>query len=297
MTNSVLYTGTLKYYRNYVRDIDFDNIYLTNELRAIDRRRRKLKKFSILPLKHYERTVYIDPLDKELTSSDWLRISYTLVWVVFVAFIMTTLFILDWLFYTGLDVARDHALVNYTQHGSFNFTLTVKGEGLMARIIRNATTGLNFSHSIVHNESNYECLPNPVRISWFSYASVYLLWALIVYMTVNLAYTDRFKSVVCGLFFPKKHQMRVKYLYNRMLTARRIYFEENLLNVLEKVDMKAHKWKHDHAEPKQTKSKRKPVWDRITAYLRKLGSYVLGSWLLVVQPVYCTVCREERKLQ
>lgn len=220
------------YYRQYVMDIDFDNIYLSDELRKIDAGRVKTGRPSVLPLKHFERDFYADPMSKQLRRREWFSISYKLLYIALIVVGVSGLFLIDWIYYTGLDVVRQNTLVNFTQAGSFNFTVKVDGVGLLARIIRTATDGLNVTAFQSMNASNVDCLPNPTLTDWDSYLKVYLVSALIFYMNINLMYSQRMMSVVCGHFFPKKHKMRVKYLYNQMLIRRRIYFEEGLLNLL-----------------------------------------------------------------
>lgn len=213
-------------------DIAYDNIYLTDELREIDANRATYRLPAVLPLKHYECDFYVDPLSKRLRRAEWFRITYGIIYTVLLVLGVSCLFFIDWIYYTGLDVVRQNAAMNFTQTGSFNFSIQVNGTGLLARIIRDATQGMNFTEFLAMNETNAECLPRPTLTDWRSYLAVYALAALIFFMNVNMMFSQRMLSVICGHFFPAKHQMRIQYLYNQMLIRRRIYFEENLLNLL-----------------------------------------------------------------
>lgn len=295
---------TLSYYRRYSLDIDFDNIYLTDELRQIDKERALSGRPSILPLKHFERDFYVDPLRKKLRRREWFSISYNLLYVVLIVLGVSGLFLVDWIYYTGLEVVRQNALVNFTQSGSFNFTLTVNGSGLLARIIRNATTGLNVTEFQAMNETNAKCLPNPTLTHWQAYLEVYALAAVIVYMNVNLMYSQRMMSVICGHFFAKKHQMRIKYLYNQMLIRRRVYFEESLLNLLgQDIDTEAHRRRPGGqgtgtSTGTSTGEPQKKGWRRSGATLRRWlwdkGQSVLVRIFggTVKTAVHCSVCLE-----
>lgn len=214
-------------------DIDFDNIYLCDELREIDKLRAESDRPPVLPLKHFEKDFYVDPMKKKLRRQEWFNISYNLMYVAFIVGGVSGLFLVDWIYYTGLDVVRRNAMVNFTQSGSFNFTLTVNGTGLLARIIRNATAGLNVTEFLSMNETNAKCLPAPTLTDWTSYVNVYAVAAIIFYINFNLILSQRMMSVICGHFFPRKHQMRVTYLYNQILIRRRIYFEQSMLDLLE----------------------------------------------------------------
>lgn len=287
-------------------DIDHDNIYITEELRRIDRDRVRQKKPSVLPLKHFERDFYVDPMRKKLRRQEWFSIAYSLLYMVLIILGISGLFLIDWVYYTGLDVVRQNALVNFTQTGFFNFSVSVNGSGLLARIIRNATSGLNFTEFQSINETNANCLPKPTLTSWQSYLTVYALAAAILYMTVNLTYSTRLMSVVCGNYFPKKHQMRVKYLYNQMLIRRRIYFEESLLNLVGEQNVRgAHKaHKRTRKNPGRRGKPQTMTTTTLGAVKQKLITFLrrfCNAWKRMVQKcfgrvksaVYCTVCLEK----
>lgn len=265
---------------------------------------------SILPLKHFERNFYVDPLQKHFRRREWLNISYGLVYIVLVIIGVSGLFLLDWLYYTGLDVVRQNALVNFTQSGSFNFTLTVNGTGLLARLVRNATNGLNFTEFQSMNETNAECLPQPTLTAWRDYFTVYALAALILYMNVNLMYSQRMMSVICGQYFPRRRRVRIKYLYNQMLIRRRIYFEENLRVLLaDDHAMQAHNREsqprkgedvdddYDGQEERGVSQRNENVRRKFKTLFKRFGD----AWQRMFQncgikvkspTTYCTVCKE-----
>lgn len=286
--------ATTTYYQHYVTDIDFDNIYLSDELRQIDKGRAEGGLPSILPLKHAEKDFYVDPMRKQLRRSEWFNISYNLLYICLIVVGVSGLFLLDWMYYTGLDVVQENALVNFTQSGSFNFTLTVNGSGLLARIIRRATTGLNVTEFQALNETNAECLPNPTLTDWRSWVYVYGVAVLLLYVNVNLMYSQRMMSVVCGHFFPKKHQMRIKYMYNQMLIRRRIYFEEGLLNLLgQDIVGVAHK-----RSVKKSKNRQIPTsgrsWETFLRWMKAKGQRVVEKLaVLRGSAVQCAVCLEK----
>lgn len=291
---------TTTYYQHYVTDIDFDNIYLSDELRQIDKGRVDGGLPAILPLKHAEKDFYVDPMRKQLRRSEWFNISYNLMYICLIVVGVSGLFLLDWMYYTGLDVVHQNALVNFTQSGSFNFTLTVNGSGLLARIIRKATTGLNVTEFQALDETNGECLPNPTLTDWRSWVHVYAVAVLLLYVNVNLMYSQRMMSVVCGHFFPKKHQMRIKYLYNQMLIRRRIYFEEGLLNLLGQNIVGV---AHTRSGRRSSKNRQIPTrfqssgrsWETLLRWMKAKGQRVVEK-LAVLRGsavVQCAVCLEK----
>lgn len=281
-------------------DIDFDNIYLTDELRQIDKDRAVSGRPSVLPLKHFERDFYVDPLRKQLRRREWFSISYNLLFVVLLVLGVSGLFLIDWIYYTGLQVVRENALVNFTQSGSFNFTLTVNGSGLLARIIRNATLGLNATAFQSMNETNAECLPNPTLTHWQEYLVTYALAAVIMYMNVNLVYSQRMMSVICGHFFKKKHGMRLKYLYNQMLIRRRVYFDESLLNLLaQDIDVRAHRMGGLIKGAGGTRQERKRWWTTLVEWFGRKGKRVMQIFGGAAKEdvVHCSVCLERGELE
>lgn len=278
-------------------DIDFDNIYLSDELWQMDQERTTAQSDqpSIWPLKHAERDFYVDPLRKQLRRREWFSISYNLLYIALIVLGVSGLFLLDWIYYTGLDVVRQNALVNFEQEGSFNFTLTVNGAGLLARIIRDATAGLNHTEFQSMNETNAKCLPSPTRTEWRYYTQVYAVALLLLYMNINLMYSQRMMSVICGHFFPQKHRMRIKYLYSQMLIRRRIYFVEGVQNLLgQGVVSEAHK---------RTTTAGVVVVGKRETFLRRCfkgtGQRVMEKFgkTVVKSDVHCSVCLEKGELK
>lgn len=119
--------ASLTYYLRYRREVDFDNIYITDYFKHVDRRRREKKgPDTILPLRTYEKALYID-LDR--TCSRTAKESKTMVFVflrllleMFTAFIFI---LFDRIVVELLQIIRQRSLIRYHQQGEHEVRFNV----------------------------------------------------------------------------------------------------------------------------------------------------------------------------
>lgn len=103
------------YNEKYLRDIEFDNIYVTPYFRKIDARRKARGSRTLLPFKKIERKKFVDPYSLKPSKAEGFHVMGQMTKVL-LEFITATIFvILDWLFYEVLDVIRRLAYMEYTQ--------------------------------------------------------------------------------------------------------------------------------------------------------------------------------------
>lgn len=115
------------YHDKYLRDIEYDNIYVTGHFRKIDAKRKSQEKHTLLPLKKIEKKKLVDPLSlKPLKSEKEKIFSETLVLLLEIL-LASILILFDRLFYEILDMIRRHARIDYLQTGRHDLTIDIKG--------------------------------------------------------------------------------------------------------------------------------------------------------------------------
>jgi hypothetical protein len=72
----------------------------------------------------------------------------------FEIFAVSSLVLLDIVFYEALDVIRRHAKIDYFQTGHHNMSINVKGTGMIANLFRSVVSKFNFRKNITVNLSN-----------------------------------------------------------------------------------------------------------------------------------------------
>lgn len=139
----------------------------------------------------------------------------------------TTFILLDRLFYETLDIVARHSLVEYTQTGepspSKNFktkllnelllffkvsgehdmSITVRGTGMIANLVRSIVKGFNFKRRVRIIHSNKICLPNPVMLSNYYLYKIYGTYFLIWIFILLEGYTQRLNRAICAYFYRK----------------------------------------------------------------------------------------------
>ncbi|KAK5645220.1 hypothetical protein RI129_006520 [Pyrocoelia pectoralis] len=218
-----------QYHDKYLREIEYDNIYITKYFRHIDARRHKQGKATLLPLKKIERSKLVDPWDwKPLEMEREELFSQTLK-LLLEMITATTFILLDRLFYEALDLVRRHAKIDYMQTGHHDLMLEVKGTGLIAAMLRSVLKGFNVKKRIKIVRSNEACLPRPSLLPYYYlfkiYGAYFFVWILILVQ----AYIQRVRRVTCAMFYRKREKRRVLFLYNQTLKRRISFFRERRL--------------------------------------------------------------------
>lgn len=213
-----------KYHDSYLRDIEFDNFYITKYFRKIDARRYASEKHTLLPLKKIERKKLADvrtlkPLKKE--KEQLISQSFKLLLEMVTA---TTFILLDRLFYEALDLVRRHARIDYVQTGHHDLLLQVKGTGMIASILRSLVKGFNIKKRIRIVRSNAACLPQPTVLSHYYLLKIYGTYFGIFLLVLSQAYIQRLRRLICSYFYRKREKRRVLYLYNETLKRRIGFF-------------------------------------------------------------------------
>lgn len=190
-----------KYHDTYLRDIEFDNIYITKYFRKIDARRKAQEKHTLLPLKKIERQKLVDPWSLTPLKSEREQILGATVKLFFEMITATMFILLDRLFYEALDLVRRHARIDYYQTGHHDLVIQVKGTGMIASLLRSVVRGFNIKKRIKRVQSNKVCLPNPTLLSKYYLFKIYGTYFSIWMLMLIQAYTQRLRRVICSYFY------------------------------------------------------------------------------------------------
>lgn len=190
-----------QYHDHYLRDIQFDNVYITKYFRRIDARRRAQEKHTLLPLKKIERQKLADPLSAKPLKSEREQIIGSTVKLLFEMITATMFILLDRLFYEALDLVRRHARIDYVQTGHHDLSIQVKGTGMVASLLRSVVKGFNIKKRMKRVRSNKVCLPNPSLLSKYYLFKIYGTYLLVWLLMLVQAYTQRLRRLICSYFY------------------------------------------------------------------------------------------------
>jgi len=117
---------SIKYYLKYLGDVEFDNFYITDYFKHVDQRRKKQGNDAILPLRTYEKSLYID-LDHifSRTQEESTTVFFSL--LQFLLEIVTSgLFILvDHLVVEMMQIIHNRSMITYHQEGQHEVRFNV----------------------------------------------------------------------------------------------------------------------------------------------------------------------------
>ncbi|XP_044755627.1 protein sneaky [Coccinella septempunctata] len=211
------------YHDQFLRNIEYDNVYITKYFRKIDARRKGLGKTVLFPLKKFEKTKLVDLWSRRYLKSERKHLLMQGFILILEIIFISTFILIDRLFYEALDLVRRHAKIQYTQVGHHDLLLEIKGTGMIASLLRSIVKGFNVKKRIKMTRSNEICLPHPTPMPNIYFLEIYGMFFLIAVMMFIEVYTNRLKSVICGYIYRKRQKRRILYLYNET-TRRRIGF-------------------------------------------------------------------------
>ncbi|CAG9772832.1 unnamed protein product [Ceutorhynchus assimilis] len=257
------------YEEKFLKDIEFDNCYISKYFRKIDARRKSQEKSSLLPLKKLERKQLIDPFSPKPLKSEReliLKESFLLLLEMITA---STFILLDSLFFEALDIIRRHARIDYLTTGKHDLVLTIKGTGMIATLLRSLIKGFNIKKRIKVERSNEKCLPRPQKLSksyiWKIYGTYFAIWLMMWFQ----AYFLRMRRMICAYFFKKREKKRILFLYNETLKRRKTFLKFMRRNVERKARSRRLEENYNIFQIMSAKNQGKCKWLRIFKCARR----------------------------
>ncbi|XP_033624513.1 protein sneaky-like [Asterias rubens] len=205
------------YNTKYLKDIDFDNVYMTAYFRRIDARRKKQNKRTLLPLKKAQKSDIIETVrwklrkeEKKSSLMGFMRLTMRLVVTVAMVFF-------DHLFFLMLDLIARNSQLDYKFKGEHRLEVKVEGTGIVAQMFKKVLSSFSHQHSISTIATNKQCLPVPSAPNNKMTMMVFAAWGAVWLSLYFEAYALRLRRIICAYFYPKKEKQRIVFLYNEQL--------------------------------------------------------------------------------
>ncbi|XP_016980697.2 protein sneaky [Drosophila rhopaloa] len=212
---------SINYYLKYLGDVEFDNFYITDYFKHVDQRRKDERNDAILPLRTYEKSMYIDlshifsRTHEESTTVFFSLIQFLLEIVTAGLFIL-----IDHMVVELLQIIRMRSLITYHQEGEHEVRFNISGVGQMARLLRTTMHNFNIHERVSTSLTNEECLPDAhvlPRSFYYKLLLLYLVILLLIYQSTTFL---RMRRMICSFFYYKREKQRILFLYNRILRSR-----------------------------------------------------------------------------
>lgn len=228
--------STNKVLREMIRydlNINWENIYIGNYFRKIDRKRGALGFPRLLPLKAIEKEIYVESIFSTKAKEDErdqvkLRAS-----VCFGVQLLTAImFMVDYLVFTVTmyQVVREN--VTYSLHIDDYLRVSSRGDSFFALLINLVFEKINVDNQVIKTYRVDKCNPNVVFPNLELYAHHQALLLFLFMLTFVLPCPDRLKHVVFRIFYPTREKKRQIRLYTNILLTREKFVQVALKKIL-----------------------------------------------------------------
>lgn len=224
---------TYVYLRLFLTSLDFDNVYIAEEIRTLDGKlpERALGARSILPLRKYELRYMVDTYSWKLGQTEkglhWKGMA------VFVLFLIVSLscFGFDLVLYWVLTLAQKHSGQDSDEgSGTDGLRLIVSGQGIIVELLDLFLKGFEPDRWLAQRADAGTCIPSPRTPSIHSAVVVSILHVVLLLSVLLKAYSFRTRNCISGHFYPDRRKERAIYLY-RTLQCRRPHLSRLLRQV------------------------------------------------------------------
>lgn len=221
---SLVIINSLRYNQKYLKDISFDNFFLTKYFNHIDKRRKEKNLRTLLPLKKHENDYLFNPFKFSISAyqKPMIKINMFLYGLFFIFLFNSVL--IDFFLYDFLVILKDNMIFDAVPPQSdvtSKKVVEIKGEGFAADFLRSSINQTEQDDTAEMNElKKINCVPH---VSSVGIEHLYSLLRQIIFLIVLILiemYCKRMNRIICGYFYPKTEKQRVLWLYNNSIKNR-----------------------------------------------------------------------------
>ncbi|XP_073401058.1 DC-STAMP domain-containing protein 2 [Dendrobates tinctorius] len=215
------YIEALRYRKNYLINNNHDNIYITRDFIELDVMRAKQNHKTLLPLSSREAYGFIRPTALSLTKKEKKGYVFEII-NVFRSFLVALLSAsLDYLFFWVLDVV-DHIMKgDIVTHAPVIFSMLVNGSGFTDDIYTTLVSAFEAIQATNITIQTTKCQIRPSEPNYREYVLIAFLHGFAFCIAIFGIYMRRLKRYICAYYYPTREQVRICFLYNKLLTKRR----------------------------------------------------------------------------
>ncbi|NXC04068.1 DCST2 protein, partial [Orthonyx spaldingii] len=210
----------VRYWRRYLQDDTFDNVYITRRFVELDLRCAEQGRPTVLPLSALERGRYIPPGALWLSKRE--RRQYGLQLFGFLRHMLLGLSIIlaDYSIFWLLDLFRHQLSADIIARAPSTMTVSVNGTGYTSEIFQDLVSAFNALQEGKVSVLSQVCLIEPVEPDHSTYITIGILYGIWLFISLFGSYMARLRRAVCAAYLPSREQERVAFLHN-IIRARR----------------------------------------------------------------------------
>ncbi|RVE63125.1 hypothetical protein OJAV_G00164440 [Oryzias javanicus] len=211
----------VRYRRRYLRELDFDNVYITAQFRQLDERLRLGGGASVLPLTRREANTYISPLSLQLSFRERRAVLVGVVSVLRHMLMGGLLVVLDFLVFWILDQVHLQVKGDVIARAPVRVAVQVNGSGYASDIFRDLVASFDILQGGNVTVISRKCLLEPLQPDAATCSVLGFLLALALCASLTGGLVRRCRRLVCASYHPEREQERILFLHQKILDQRR----------------------------------------------------------------------------
>jgi hypothetical protein len=206
--------------KHYMARDTYDNVYITENFKALDQKRAEVAGDTLFPLKRCELNYLIDCTSSDLSPPEDGLFRIGLCVLILHLLISFTCYMFDYILYWVLALIERHSSPRFDVTGREALEQVVDGEGIIVELLDVFLQGFHPGTLYGFSADTNQCLPKPVAPSVIHLLVIFLMYFVLILTILLKAYLLRFRDKLTGFFFPERQKARIVHLYNVLLNQR-----------------------------------------------------------------------------
>ncbi|XP_076593574.1 DC-STAMP domain-containing protein 2 [Chaetodon auriga] len=211
-----------QYRRRYLSEVDFDNVYITNQFEELDQQVTSGGGASVLPITRREAKTYITPLSFHLTARERRVVLRGAVSVLRHLVMGSLLVALDFLVFWMLDQVHHQVKGDIVARAPVTVAVQVNGSGYASDVFRDLVASFNVLQGGNITVISRKCLLEPSEPNDATCFILGVLLGLALLVSLTEGMVQRCRRLVCASYHPERELERIRFLRQQILDQRRM---------------------------------------------------------------------------
>ncbi|XP_034410402.1 DC-STAMP domain-containing protein 2 [Cyclopterus lumpus] len=210
----------VRYRRRYLRELDFDNVYISAQFKELNQQVTSGGGASVLPITRREAKTYIRPLSCHLTSGERRAVLRGVVSVLRHLVMGGLLVALDFLVFWMLDQVHHQVKGDVVARAPVTVAVQVNGSGYASDIFRDVVASFNVLQRGNVTVVSRKCLMEPSEPDRDTCFTLGFLLGLALLVSLTGGFMQRCRRLVCAAYHPERELERIQFLRQKILDQR-----------------------------------------------------------------------------
>ncbi|XP_027863773.1 DC-STAMP domain-containing protein 2 isoform X2 [Xiphophorus couchianus] len=210
----------LMYQRRYLRDLRFDNLYISAQFRQLDQQVASEGGASVLPLTRREAQTYVTPLSLRLTQQERRGMLVQMASVFRHLVAGGLIVVMDFLVFWIVDQVHHQVEVDVVARAPYQVAVQVNRSGYASDIFRDLVASFNVFQTGNITVISRKCLVQPQEPDHRINFLLGFLLGMALVISLFRGFVQRLKRIFCAFYYPDQEQERIRFLHQHILSER-----------------------------------------------------------------------------